>query len=128
MVSKIVSSWFVEPSRWESALAVLVVIQVVTTFMTTTVLWGWLAVGIVAFALAMGPVADSAIGAQVGTWFRSIGVAGRALVIIAFAAIVWTVPTVLELPMRPIHSFATGGLLAVAAIILIQTARSLRIS
>ena len=116
-----VSSWSSEPSRLEIGLAAVFVVQVVTAFLVATISVAWLAAGAVVFALALGPGADSTIGTRIGAWFRAIGTGGRLLVIAGFAVTIWTALAVLPLPRVLIHSFATGGLLAVAVIVLLQT-------
>lgn len=124
MVSKIVSSWSSEPSRLEIGLAAVFVVQVVTAFLVATISVAWLAIGAVVSALALGPGADSTIGTRIGAWFRAIGTGGRLLVIAGFAAVIWATLPVLPLPRVLMHSFATGGLLAISVIVLLQTIRT----
>jgi dolichol kinase len=124
MVSKIVSSCSSEPSRLEIGLAAVFAVQVVAAFLVATISVAWLATGAVVFALALGPGADSIVGTRIGAWFRAIGTGGRLLVIAGFAVTIWTALAVLPLPRVLIHSFTTGGLLAVVAIIVLQTVRT----
>ncbi|MFB6083808.1 MAG: hypothetical protein ABEJ94_06140 [Halorientalis sp.] len=93
-----------------AGLALVVVAQNVAT--GAALAWPWVAVGFVAFAVAMGPVAASRVGARVGTRFRDIGAVGRILVIVAFAVTAWFVMTTVEAVMTPLSSVGTGGLLA----------------
>jgi hypothetical protein len=102
-----------------AALALLVVVQ--NLLLPSSLAWLWVAVGFVAFAVAMGPVAASSFGERVGSWFRGIGVEGRLLAIVAVAAAVWLVTEVVEGVFTPLHSLGTGGLLAVVVFVALRT-------
>ncbi|NEU55744.1 hypothetical protein [Halorussus sp. MSC15.2] len=75
-----------------------------------TVSWFWLAVGAVAWAAAAGPLASSAVGRRVGAWFRSIGIFGRGVVIVGFAAATWWLMGTFDPPTLPIESLVFGGM------------------
>ncbi|WP_380676583.1 hypothetical protein [Salinigranum sp. GCM10025319] len=80
-------------------------------------LWSWVAVGFVALVVAAGPGANSTPGKRVGHWFRSIGVAGRAAVIVLFIISFWVVQTTFTIPPRPVVSFAAGIISAVPLVV-----------
>lgn len=77
----------------------------------------WLAVGFLAFVLAVGPVANSAVGARIGAWFRGIGVLGRATVIVGFAVAVVVVRSRVDVPDAAVTSFAGGIIGGVALLV-----------
>jgi hypothetical protein len=112
-----------EPTRLEIAIAAMALVYAVWIVLTGTISWRWLAAGFVTTALAMGPVAASAIGARIGEWFHAIGLGGRAIVIIAFAAVVWAADAVLGIPATPVTSFSVGIFFGVAAVIAIKLAQ-----
>ncbi|WP_424016811.1 hypothetical protein ACOZ4N_13100 [Halorientalis pallida] len=102
-----------------AALAVPVVVQ--NLLLPGSLAWLWVAVGFVAFAVAIGPVAASSLGERVGAWFRGIGVEGRILALVAVVAAVWLVTEVVEGAFTPLHSIGTGGLLAVVVFVTVRT-------
>lgn len=72
--------------------------------------WLFVALGFVATTVALGPAATSTVGSRIGTWFRAIGVVNRALLIVLFAAGVWLVGGVVDVPTVELRS-AVGGLM-----------------
>jgi len=76
----------------------------------------WLPVGFLLFALAVGPVANSALGARIGAWFRGIGGLGRAAVIVGFAVAVLLVRARVDVPEAVVTSFA-GGIIGVVVFV-----------
>ncbi|WP_293029355.1 hypothetical protein [Natronococcus sp.] len=103
--------------------ALIVALATLNLWVIGSVLWLWVGVGFVSFAAATGPIAASSVGFRVGAWFRAIGYAGRAIVIVAFAAAVWISVYVLDVPAGPLVSFGNGGLLGVSAIVFLEAAR-----
>lgn len=73
-----------------------------------TIYWGWLLFGFVIGLVSVGPLANSPIGEQVGTWFRKIGVLGRAISILSFAVVVWIISGQVNVPSEIVTS-AVGG-------------------
>ena len=117
-------NWFPDgtPSRTDllvAALALPVVVQ--NLLVPSSLAWPWVAVGFVAFAVAMGPVAASSLGKRVGTWFRGIGTEGRLLVLLAVVAASWLVTEIVEGTFTPLHSLGTGGLFAVVVFVTVRT-------
>ncbi|WP_276254837.1 hypothetical protein [Halomontanus rarus] len=87
------------PSRRDLVLAVVVTTAIAfPLLLAETIFWGWLVAGFLVFTLAVGPLAASSIGTQVGAWFRSIGYAGRGLVIGTVAVLIWTGLATLSIP------------------------------
>lgn len=119
------SDWLSDdaPSRRDLALTVVVTVLIVfPLLLAETIFWGWLVAGFLVFALALGPLAASSIGAQVGAWFRSIGYAGRALVI--GAVLIWTGLATLSIPGGLVSSLGAGGMLGVLAVAALETVRA----
>lgn len=73
-----------------------------------TVYWEWLSFGFVIGLVSMGPLANSPVGSQVGTWLRKIGALGSAISILSFAVVVWIVRGRITLPSEIVTS-AVGG-------------------
>jgi hypothetical protein len=80
-------------------------------------LWSWVAVGFVALVVATGPGANSTPGRELGHWFRSIGVAGRATVIVLFIVSFWVVQTTFAVPPRLVLSFGAGIISAIPLVV-----------
>jgi len=115
--------WFPDgaPDKLEIALAVIVLFDVAyDLYRGEPAVWSWLVAGFVAAVLALGPVAASTAGSRIGTWFREIGVAGRALVIVAFAVAVWAGYTLSVLQPKPLSSAANGLFLAVGVVVAVR--------
>jgi hypothetical protein len=125
MASEGTSVWLPErePTRLEIAITAMALVYAVWIVLTETISWGWLVAGFITTAFAMGPVAASAIGARIGEWFRAIGVGGRAVAIITFAAVVWTADAVLGISETPAMSFSVGIFYSTATVIAIKLAQ-----
>ncbi|WP_207586712.1 hypothetical protein [Halomontanus rarus] len=118
------SDWLSDdaPSRRDLALTVIVTVLIVfPLLLTETIFWGWLIAGLLVFALVVGPLAASSIGTQVGAWFRSIGYAGRGLVIGTVAVLIWTGLATLPIPGGVASSLAAGGMLGVLVVATLET-------
>jgi len=128
VTSPLAGSWAPEvaPSRRDVALTVLLIAWAVWGISTAeTVVWGWLGAGVAAFAVATGPLAATRLGDRVGAWFRGIGYAGRAVVVVLFAATVWTAMVLLDSLTVPLSSFAYGGIFGIAIVVAVELGRSL---
>ena len=103
--------WFPEsPPTWTDiliGLLILVWIPLNVGYLQT-IYWGWLLFGFVIGLLSVGPLANSPIGEQVGTWFRKIGALGRAISILSFAVVVWIISGQVNVPSEIVTS-AVGG-------------------
>lgn len=100
------------PTRGETVAAVAIIPVVVTNLLVGESAPAWVVVGIVLAAIGVGPLASSRIGSAVGTWFESIGVAGRVLAIVGFAAVV-TIGAIADAwPATELESLATGVMIA----------------
>ena len=111
--------------KWSLALAALVAVSpAYDLYEAGAVSWGWLAVGVVAWAAAVGPVASSGFGRRVGARFRSIGVLGRAAVIFGFAGAAWAFHVAVDPPAVAVDSFVLGGMVGLAAVALWDEVRS----
>ena len=98
-------------------MGVLAVLWLPINIFGEPLLWSWVVVGFVALVVAAGPGANSAFGKKLGHWFRSIGVAGRASVIILFFVSFWVVQTSFTIPARLVVSFGTGIISAVPLVV-----------
>jgi len=67
--------------------------------------------------LALGPVAQSALGERVGAWFDAIGFRGRGFVILGFAAAVLLARDLALVPSLPVESLTAGVFLAVVVFV-----------
>jgi hypothetical protein len=94
-------------------MGVLAVCWLPLNIFSEPLLWSWVAVGFVALVVAAGPGANSTPGKKLGHWFRSIGVAGRATVIILFFISFWVVRTTFTIPARLVVSFGAGIISAI---------------
>lgn len=61
-----------------------------------TVAWGWVLVGVLVNGLVMGFGPRTRVGRSAGRWFRAIGVAGRLVVIVLAAGLIWNGMAVFE--------------------------------
>ncbi|WP_188880121.1 hypothetical protein [Halarchaeum nitratireducens] len=123
MTSHITSTWSLrtKPSWWEIALAVLIGAEALVNFAgDNEIAWFWFMIGSAMFGLAAGPGAASDVGQQIGTWFKSIGVAGRLLAIIGFAVMMWATTATLPFVRTPLYSLSTGGLLTIAVLVFLK--------
>lgn len=68
----------------------------------------WVAVGVVASLVLAGPVANSPVADRIDAWWERIGVGGRLLALVAFAAGVWTLPGQVPGLWTLVESFVTG--------------------
>jgi hypothetical protein len=89
----------------------------------TDVRWPWLLAGALVFGVAVGPAHSTTVAGRVGAWFRGVGVAGRALTLVAVAAPAWLLPRLVPWTGAPLTSFGTGGLLGVAAVVAVEYLR-----
>lgn len=109
------------PPTWtEIGLAVLVLIMFGSFLLLGIPWWPAVATGFVVFALALGPVANTAFGSRVGHWFREIGKRGRTVVIILFALTVAVVARTAPESMALLGDAAYGGLAACVVYTLIH--------
>ena len=127
MASDAASHWSRDgtSNRWHLALGALVAgWAIVTLYVAETVAWGAVAVGFVTFAIAAGPVAASSIGSRVGAWFRGIGYAGRAAVIVGFAVAIWGLVPLVDVSAVRVTGFGVGGMLGTVAVVAVEAVRS----
>ncbi|MDS0220661.1 hypothetical protein NDI54_04760 [Haloarcula sp. S1AR25-5A] len=106
--------WFPEhPPTWTDILVGLFVLVWLPLHLEylQAIYWGWFLFGFVIGLISIGPVPNSPIGEQVGTWFRRIGVLGRAIAILSFAVVVWIVRRQVNLP-SDIVTCAVGGFMS----------------
>ena len=102
------------PPTWtEVGLAALIVVAtLVPRFLSDPPSVPALIVGFITFTAALGPIANTTLGARVGRWFRGIGAGGRAAVIVLFAVVVAVLFRIDAVPSDLIADAAVGGLLA----------------
>jgi len=108
--------WLPErPPTWTDVLAGLLILVWLPLNVgdLQTIYLSWFLFGSVAGLVSMGPLANSLIGERTGTWFRKIGVLGRAVSILAFVDIVWFVRGQVDLPGKIVTSAIGGFLLSI---------------
>ena len=81
--------------------------------------WPALWVGFAVFVVAFGPGTQSALGARIGQWFRAVGTAGRAAVIVLCIVFVTLLYRFAWVPDAVLSDFGSGGLLAVVCIMVV---------
>ncbi|WP_128476475.1 hypothetical protein [Halorussus pelagicus] len=107
------------------ALFVLVAVSpAIRLYDAGTVSWPWLGLGVVSWAAAAGPVAASRFGQRVESWFESIGVGGRAAIIVALAIVIWGSMFAIEPPTLPTQSYLLGGMVGLVSVEIWQKALS----
>jgi hypothetical protein len=85
--------------------------------------WPALWVGFAVFAVALGPGAQSALGARTGQWFRDIGTGARGAVIVLFVVGFAVLSRFAWFPNVLLSDFGRGGLLAVVCYMVVYVAR-----
>lgn len=85
--------------------------------------WAFFAVGVAMGGLFSERFSRTRVGSRTNRWWRKIGVPGRALAILAFAALVWTGYTVFDPSRVLIDSFVVGMMVTLVARILFELAR-----
>lgn len=118
-VTRVLSTWVPDrqPTWTDVLMGVLAVFWWPINILGEPLLWSWVAVGFVALVVAAGPGANSTPGKELGHWFRSIGVAGRAAVIVLFIISFWVVQATFHVPPRPVISLGTGIISAIPVIV-----------
>jgi len=117
------------PPTWlEVGLTLLVLGTVVGDFLSDSVSLPAAVAGFLLFVVAIGPGAASGVGKRVGRWFRGIGTAGRAVVIVLFFVAVAVLSRFNWVPMGTLGDGASGGLVAVALFVVVHAARSGEVS
>lgn len=115
---------FESPSWGMIIFAGLIILEAITSFVFDNMSWGWVIGGFLIFATVTGLAIVHPLGARISAWYRNIGTSGHAAILnflVVFAITIWVAKTILELSITPIDSFVTGGLSAVAVIILVQS-------
>jgi hypothetical protein len=123
--------WFPErPPTWTDilvALFVLVWLPLNVGYLQT-IYWGWLLFGFGIGLVSIGPLANSPIGDQVGTWFRKIGMLGRAISILSFGVVVWMVRRQVTIPSDIVTSAVGGFMISLLLYVLMHLLYSGEIS
>ena len=118
-VIRVLSTWTPDrqPTWTDVLMGVLAVFWVPLNILGEPLLWSWVGVGFVALVVAAGPGANSTPGTKLGHWFSSIGVAGRAAVIVLFIISFWAVQATSDVPSRLVVSLGTGVISAIPLIV-----------
>ncbi|MFC5368129.1 hypothetical protein [Salinirubrum litoreum] len=112
------------PTRLDLAFGVIAGATAVVSLLTVaSTHWLWFLAGVLVFGLAVGPASATGVAERVGTWFRGIGVVGRALVIASVVAVAWGSVQLVPGIGAPLTAFGSGGLLAVAVVVGIEYLR-----
>ncbi len=111
--------------KWSLVLSALIAVSpAIGLYDAGTVSWPWLGLGVVSWAVAAGPVAASRFGRRVESWFESIGVGGRAAVIVALAIAIWGSMFAIEPPTIPLQSYLLGSMVGLVSVEIWQNALS----
>ena len=82
--------------------------------------WNWAAVGVVGVVFVVGPLAQTPLGRRVGSAFRELGVAGRAVVLafglVAMVALLSVPPA----PSETIFNVIFGALIGVPVYVFVH--------
>jgi hypothetical protein len=118
-VKRVLSTWTPDrqPTWTDVLMGVLAVSWLPFNILGEPLLWSWVAVGFVTLVVAAGPGANSTPGKELGQWFRSIGVAGRATVLVLFIISFWIVQTTFAVPYLPVLSFGAGIISAIPLVV-----------
>lgn len=110
------SAYFPErsPTWTELLVGVLLLIEVGSDWVSRSAIsWPAAATGFLTFSIALGPGANTSLGERIARWFRNIGLSGRFVVIVLFAATVGVVVQFDSVLGALAADAASGGLLAV---------------
>ena len=127
MATRELSAWSADgkPNWSDIAVAAFATLWAVSyLFLIETVSWLWLAVGFIVGAILMGPVAISQVGELIGSWLESIGVAGRAVSIIASVVGLGAVEIALGIPQTPMTNATIGGMFAFGVFVVTEALRA----
>ncbi len=117
------------PPTWaEVGLAALITVGFAPRVLLGSPSWPAVSIGFVAFAVAIGPGANTTFGSRIGRWFRQIGLAGRATIIGGFAIAVVATSRVEWIPNDLLADVGTGGVLACVFFLIAYIARAGEIS
>lgn len=124
------SSWVPDrpPKRTEVALAVFftVVWFPAQVLAAESISPSAVAVGFVVALLLMGPAANSSLGGRIGGWFRSLGIARRALllaVVVSLLLVALSLAAGAIVPTPIGLGFALGSMAAILAVLWMQLLR-----
>ena len=113
------------PPTWlKVGITLLAVLTVGGRFLDGAVSLPAVVAGFLLFAVAIGPGAASGVGKRVGQWFRGIGTARRALVIVLFAVTVAVLYRFDWVPRALLGDAASGGLLGIAVFVVLHALRA----
>jgi hypothetical protein len=106
-----VGSWLPDrPATWTDVTVVVLGVLLIGTNLVNTesVAWAWVSIGSLATLLAVGPIANTKVGIRIGTWFRTIGVGGRAIFIVGWAVLIAVVYATVSVPGDATIGFFIG--------------------
>ncbi|AGB15477.1 hypothetical protein Halru_0853 [Halovivax ruber XH-70] len=108
--------WFPErpPKRSESLSAGSgVALVLLIGSMLASPWWPGIGAGFVTAVLALGPVANTALGDTIGHWFRAIGLGGRLTVTALYCCVMVLIVVFVPVPFAAVANVLLGGLLGV---------------
>ena len=116
------------PTLTELVLAVLAVVMAVSGLaIAETVAWQWFLAGAVVAVVSLGPVKSYMVAtgasARFGEFQDSIGLVGRAAVLLSVAAVLLWVISLQIVPASSVFVLGQGGMLAVAGVVAIKLIR-----
>ncbi|AGB38137.1 hypothetical protein [Natronococcus occultus] len=91
---------------------------------TDPILWRWVAIGFLLGLGSLGPLANSAIGLQAGSWFRKIGGAGRIATTALAALVVAVTMYQFDILTAVVASFGVGVIASVLVYATMYVARA----
>jgi len=115
MVNALPSGWLPDrPATWTDVGMVGLgsLMAVSQLLIADSVAWGWVVGGFLVTGLAAGPVASTSSGGRFGDWFRSIGVGGRAALIVAYAVLVGAIFATVAVPLDAVAGVVAGSIVA----------------
>ena len=110
------------PSRVDLFIMVLAAFELYLNFYTESSgrEWQWVVAGFISCVLIAGPIAKTSVGRLLGEWFREIGIAGRALLIVLFAIGWYLVASTFYIPLGTVTSVSNGAFLWVLLFVPVQ--------
>lgn len=118
------------PPTWNDIVIAVIAISWMPLYRTDLgeISWAMAMGGFVSFFVIRGPVANSTIGMRFGSWWKAIGLRGRAVGIILYAVGVWITSQLIYIPVTLVSSIVAGGMLAIAVFVFLRVLSAREVS